>query len=92
VISTDHAPHNIDEKHIEFENAAFGMIGLQSTIPVLLQFVEEGKINLKDIVKLTSYNPSKILNLQKGKIEKNYRADLVIVDKEMTYIYDENNN
>jgi len=47
VISTDHAPHNIDEKHIEFENAAFGMIGLQSTIPVLLQFVEEGKINLK---------------------------------------------
>ena len=89
VISTDHAPHNIDEKHIEFENAAFGMIGLQSTIPVLLQFAEEGKIDLNDIAKLTSYNPAKILNLQKGKIEKNYRADLVIIDKEMTYIYDE---
>ncbi len=89
VIATDHAPHSIDEKHIEFENAAFGMIGLQSTIPTLLHFVDEGKISLNDIVRLTSYNPSKILNIKKGKIEKEYIDDIAIVDREKTYIYDE---
>jgi dihydroorotase len=88
VISTDHAPHSIDEKHIEFENAAFGMIGLQSTIPLMLQMVENGKINICDMAKLTSYKPSKILNLKKGKIEKNFIADIVIIDKDKEYTYD----
>lgn len=88
VIATDHAPHSIDEKHIEFENAAFGMIGLQSAIPVMLQFVEEGRISINEMVKLMAYNPSRILNLKKGIIEKKYIADIVIVDKNKEYIYD----
>jgi dihydroorotase len=90
VIATDHAPHSIDEKHIEFENAAFGIIGLQSTMPIMLQFVEDKKISINEIVKLASYNPSRILKLKKGRIEKKYIADIIIVDVDKKYIYNEN--
>lgn len=93
VIATDHAPHLYDEKFVEFNRAPFGIIGLQTLIPLSLKLVEEGVISIEELVKLTSFNPAKILKLKnKGTIAKNMLADIAIVDPNFTYIYDEKLN
>ncbi len=89
VIATDHAPHHTDEKCVEFDNAPFGILGLQTLIPLTLQLVEDGVISIERMVELTSTNPAKILKLSnKGKIAKGMLADIVIVDPDKEYIYD----
>jgi len=92
-IATDHAPHHRDEKFVEFDLAAFGIIGLQTLIPLTLKLVEEEVITLNDFVKYTSYNPAKILGLaDKGVVAEGKIADLAIIDKDKEYIFDENLN
>ncbi|MEF3254858.1 MAG: dihydroorotase [Deferribacterales bacterium] len=92
-IATDHAPHHRDEKFVEFDLAAFGIIGLQTVIPLTLELVRASLINMNEFVKLTSYNPAKILNLQdRGLIAEGKLADITIIDAEKEYIYDENLN
>ncbi|MDO5046312.1 dihydroorotase [Campylobacter sp.] len=93
VIVTDHAPHHDDEKFIEFDKAPFGILGLQTLIPLTLNLVRDGLISYEKMVELTSTNAAKMLNLKdKGVIAKGMLADLVIVDPEMEYIYDKNLN
>lgn len=93
VIATDHAPHHVDEKFVEFDNAPFGILGLQTLIPLTLKLVEDKVITLERMVELTSTNPAKILNLKnKGKIAKGMLADIAIVDPIKEYIYDEKLN
>lgn len=90
VIATDHAPHNVDDKFTEFDKASFGILGLQTLIPLTLKLVEEDVINLNDMVRLTSFNPAKILNLKnKGEIKEGFLADIVIIDPNLEYMYDE---
>ena len=92
-IATDHAPHHRDEKFVEFDLAAFGIIGLQTLIPLTLKLVEEEVITLNDFVKYTSYNPARILGLaDKGVVAEGKIADLAIIDKDKEYIFDENLN
>lgn len=81
-IATDHAPHIDLDKNTEFEKASFGMIGLQTAFSVALEeLVEKNKMTLKDIVRLMSTNPARILRLdKKGSIKETMDADLVIVD------------
>lgn len=93
VIATDHAPHHEDEKFVEFDKASFGILGLQTLIPLTLKLVDEGVITLERMCELTSTNPAKILNLsEKGRIKQGYLADIVVVDKDIKYLYDENLN
>lgn len=93
VIVTDHAPHQKDEKFVEFDKAPFGILGLQTLIPLTLNLVKDGTITYEEMVKLTSFNPAKILNLKnKGEISEGKLADIVIVDPNFEYIYDENLN
>ena len=85
VIATDHAPHHTDEKFVEFDKAPFGILGLQTLVPLTLALVKEGVITLERMVELTSANPAKILHLDnKGKIAKGMLADIAIIDPEMT--------
>lgn len=93
VIATDHAPHHTDEKFVEFDKAPFGILGLQTLVPLTLALVKEGVITLERMVELTSANPAKILHLgNKGKIAKGMLADIAIIDPEMTYVYDDKLN
>ncbi|MBN1840185.1 MAG: dihydroorotase [Campylobacterales bacterium] len=93
VIATDHAPHHNDEKFVEFDNAPFGILGLQTLIPLTLKLVKEGVISMERMVELTSTNPAKILNLKtKGKIAKGMLADIAIIDPNKEYVYDESIN
>lgn len=93
VIATDHAPHLYDEKFVEFNKAPFGILGLQTLVPLTLKLVEEKVISLEKMVELTSYNPAKILKIKnKGKIAKGMLADIAIIDPDLRYIYDEKLN
>lgn len=93
VIATDHAPHHSDEKEGEFDKAPFGIIGLQTLVPLTLKLVNEGVISLERMVELTSTNAAKMLNLKdKGEVVEGMLADIAIIDPEIEYIYDEKIN
>lgn len=92
-IATDHAPHHIDDKFVEFDKAAFGILGLQTLVPLTLKLVDEGVISLEQMSALTSANPAKILGLDdKGRVAKDFLADIAIIDPNLEYDYDESLN
>lgn len=92
-IATDHAPHHRDEKFVEFDLAAFGIIGLQTVVPLTLELVRQNIFDINHFVRLTSYNPSKILKLgDRGEISAGKLADLAIIDMDKEYIFDESLN
>jgi len=81
VIASDHAPHLSTEKELEYEMAPFGMIGLQTTLPLVMkQLVERKILTLSEAVAKLTTNPAKILNLRKGQIKVGADADLTIID------------
>ncbi|CAD7288580.1 Dihydroorotase [Campylobacter majalis] len=89
VIATDHAPHHNDEKCVEFDHAPFGIIGLQTLVPLTLRLVDEGVISLEQMVALTSKNPVNLLKISnKGEIKEGFLADIAIIDPDIEYIYD----
>ncbi|AII14259.1 dihydroorotase, multifunctional complex type [Campylobacter iguaniorum] len=93
VICTDHAPHHTDEKFLEFDKAPFGILGLQTLVPLTLNLVRQGVISYNDMARLTSKNPAKILNLpNKGEIKEGFLADIAIIDPDFEYVYDESLN
>lgn len=85
-IVTDHAPHSVSEKG-DFLNAPNGIVGLETSLAcVLTHFYHTNKMNLIDIVKLMSSNPSKILNITGGKISEGMPADIALVDLNKEWI------
>lgn len=93
VIATDHAPHHTDEKIVEFDKAPFGIIGLQTLVPLTLRLVNEGVISLEQMSALTSANPARLIKAHnKGKIAAGMLADIAIIDPDIEYVYDERIN
>jgi len=84
-IATDHAPHSVLEKEVEFDNAAFGMVGLELAVPLVLNLVRNGVLSLPDAIRKMSLNPSKILGLEGGVIELHKRADICIIDPDVEW-------
>lgn len=89
VIATDHAPHSQLEKDLEFDKAAFGMIGLETALPLTLELVREGILELPEAIKKLSYNAGAILGVQDARIVVDGDADLAIIDLEAEYIWEE---
>ena len=79
-ISSDHSPHDTDSKRLPFEIASSGIIGFESLLPLTLKLIKEKKLPLTNLVKLLSYNPSKILNLNVGTLKKGSPADVIVFD------------
>jgi dihydroorotase len=89
-IASDHAPHSSVEKDIEFEFAANGMIGLESSLPLILGLVWEGVLSpLQAIAKVTQ-NPARILSIPFGSITEGAPADLTVIDPQAQYRIDAN--
>jgi dihydroorotase len=86
VIATDHAPHSSLEKELEFDRAAFGIIGLETAIPLTLNLVREGVLGLAEAVKKLSYNPASILGIPGGRIVEGAAADLAMIDLDWKYV------
>ena len=81
-IATGHTPASIERKITEFDNAAFGISSLEVSFPVsYTELVEKGILSVNEFIDKMSYNPSKILGLnKKGCIKKGNDADIIIVD------------
>lgn len=87
VIATDHAPHHADEKALEFDRAPFGIVGLETAVPLCLdRLVHAGIVSLTRLVELLSTNPARALNLPGGTIAEGAPADITILapDAEVT--------
>ena len=90
VIATDHAPHSLLEKDVEFDYAAFGIIGLETALPLSLMLYFEGVLSLADLIAKFTVNPARIFNLKKGSLLPGMDADVTIIDLENTWTVDVN--
>ena len=79
-VASDHAPHDKDTKEIEFGNASFGIVGLQTNLPLLLDFVHRGLLSRKRAIALFTEGPARAFGLEYGRLRKGGTADIVIVD------------
>ena len=88
-IASDHAPHGKHEKEIEFDQAAFGIIGLETLLALaIMNLVGKRVISWKRLVELTSVNPAGILGLKhKGSLAPGNDADITIIDPEKRWTY-----
>ena len=83
-IGTDHAPHLISEK---LEKITFGMPGVETSLALMINAFNEGKISLEMIQKLMCENPAKIMKIEKrGKLEEGFFADIIVVDTQKEWI------
>lgn len=90
-IITDHAPHAKEEKEKGLADAPNGIIGFETALAATVtNLIVPGYIDYFDLVRLTSYNPAKILGIDKGEIAEGKIADLAIFDANEKYIYEEN--
>ncbi len=80
VIATDHAPHATQEKQQEFTEAPFGIVGLETALPLTLALVEEGVMTLESAVDKLSTAPAKAFSLNAGTLAVGAPADVAIVD------------
>ncbi len=80
-IATDHAPHALSEKEGDFDAAAFGIVGLETAVPVLLdRLVRPGLIDLKTLIARLTVGPARVLNLPGGSLTPGVEADVTILD------------
>ena len=80
VIATDHAPHHADEKALEFDRAPFGIVGLETAVPLCFdRLVHAGIIGVPRLVELLSTNPARVLGLPGGTLAEGAPADLSIL-------------
>ncbi|MGD0399836.1 MAG: dihydroorotase [Syntrophobacteraceae bacterium] len=87
-IASDHAPHSSVEKDLEFEYAANGVIGLESSLPLILRLIREGVLTPMEAVAKVSRNPARILSIPFGTLRKGITADLTLIDPEVKYAID----
>jgi dihydroorotase len=84
VIATDHAPHHYDEKNVEFDRAPFGIVGLETAVPLSIdRLVHAGLIRLPRLVELLSVNPARILRVPGGSLSEGAPADITIIAPEL---------
>lgn len=89
IIATDHAPHHIDEKNVEFAIAANGFVGFETAFSLAITYlVKPGHLSIKELVEKMSVNPSKLLKLDKECLEVGKTADIVVVDTDEEYVVD----
>ena len=90
-IATDHAPHHQDEKALEFDQAPFGITGLETAIGLAFDLVHQGLIDLERVVEMCSTNPARIFGLtDRGSLAKGAHADITILDPQLEWVFDVN--
>lgn len=83
VIATDHAPHAGEEKEVEFAYAPFGLIGLETMVPLVVdRLVHQGRLTWKDAIAKVTVNPARILGLELGTMTVGQAADITVIDPE----------
>ena len=91
-IATDHAPHAEAEKDVEYDNAPFGIIGLETAVGlVMTELVHKKVLSLKQAFDKMTLNPAKILGLDKGRLEEGAGADITIIDPQEKWALEREN-
>jgi dihydroorotase len=89
VIATDHAPHTATDKLVEFDYAPFGIVGLETALPVCLtELYHEKILSLSDFVAKFTVGPAEILGMDFGTLEEGRPADITIIDTEKKFCVD----
>lgn len=87
-IITDHAPHSEEEKNQELSKAPNGIIGFETALSAeIMNLIDTGDLDYFDLVRLTSYNPAKLLKIDRGTIEEGKIADITVFDPNERYTY-----
>ena len=90
-IATDHAPHHADEKSLEFDQAPFGITGLETAVGLAFDLVHNGLLDLERVVEMCSTNPARIFGLaDRGSLKNNAHADVTILDPQLEWVFDVN--
>ena len=88
VIATDHAPHAAQEKQLEFTEAPFGIVGLETALPLTFGLVDEGVLSLEAAISKLTSQPAKAFGLSKGTLAVGADADVVLVDPQAQWEID----
>ncbi len=86
-IATDHAPHEDEAKNTPIESAAFGVIGLETMLPLSLRLYHDGIMSLPDVLATMTCNAADIIKVNAGKLQKNHPADLTLFDPDEEWVY-----
>jgi len=88
-IVTDHAPHAPEEKELEFDHAPFGLIGLETSLPVaIIELVTTGKLKLPALIELMTSRPARVFALDAGHLSPGAVADVCVFDPEPVYEFE----
>jgi len=88
IIATDHAPHDIVDKQVEYQNACFGIVGLETALPLSLKLVDEKILSMSDLIKKLTSTPAGIFNLSSGNLSLGNDADILIFNPNFEYSID----
>lgn len=92
VISTDHAPHSAEEKAKDLEHAPFGIVGLETSVALTMtNLVKKGYITPLQMAAKMSYNPARVLGIDKGTLDEGAVADVTIINPDKEYMIDVEN-
>jgi len=84
-IATDHAPHHLDEKNVEFNLAMNGIVGLETALPLTLRLVEEKILSLSDAIARLTCGPARCLGLERGTLSVGCVADITVIDPDVEW-------
>lgn len=90
-IATDHAPHHVDCKDVEYNYACFGITGLETALGLTItQLVEPGHLTLSEAIGLLTYRPARLIGLDKGTLRPGTDADILLFNETQEYTVDVN--
>jgi dihydroorotase len=87
-IATDHAPHAVHEKEVEFSAAPPGVLGFETAFAVVMDLVRRGAVTPIQLIASLSWNPARVLGLAMGRLERGAAADVVLLDPARRWLYD----
>lgn len=87
-ITTDHAPHDLESKNKPIQDAAFGIVGVETMLALSLKLYHDGHLTLPQLFAKMTCNPAKIINFDGGQIKKGARADLTLIDLDQEWTID----
>jgi len=85
-IATDHAPHHLDEKNVEYNIAMNGIVGLETSLPLTLRLVDDGVLSLGEAIARLTCGPARALGIPRGTLEVGAAADVTVIDPELKWV------
>ncbi|MDX1974991.1 MAG: dihydroorotase [Rickettsiales bacterium] len=87
-IATDHAPHDQESKRVPLASAAYGIVGLETMLPLSLNLYHKKIMSLRDVIAAMTYKPADIIHVPAGRLKKGARADLTLIDLDLEWQID----